>query len=68
MPGRDTHQSTRHHYKTQMRGAYNPEKHRRRHLYAHEQLVPVVEEPVVEPVTEEATEVPVEKPKEDTYQ
>tara|TARA_R110000803_G_scaffold156315_1_gene220850 strand:- start:272 stop:469 length:198 start_codon:yes stop_codon:yes gene_type:complete len=63
---RKQHQSNKHHYKTQMKGTYDPVKHRRRHHYSHE-LTAVVEEPEVkQPETENPHKQ--EAPKADTYQ
>jgi len=54
------------HHTTQMRGTYDPVKHRRRHHYSHE-LTAVVEEPTpAQPVHEEGGEQ--KAPKSDTIQ
>mgnify|MGYP003625235733 CR=1 FL=1 len=67
MPGRDSHQVERHHYKKQMKGKFDPVKYQRKHLYAHEHLDTPFHDKMSHTV-EPAMEAPVEKPKEDTYQ
>jgi len=63
---RKQHQEAKQHYKTQMKGTYDPVKHRRRHHYSHEQTA-VVEEPTPEqPTHEEGGKQ--EAPKADIYQ
>jgi len=50
---RKQHQEAKHHYKTQMKGTYDPVKHKRRHHYAHEQTSIVEEPEVKQPSLEE---------------
>ena len=33
---RKSYQANKHHYKTQTKGSFNPEKHKRKHHYGHE--------------------------------
>jgi len=63
---RKQHQDAKMHHTTQMKGTYDPVKHRRRHHYSHE-LKAVVEEPEVKQPTHEEG-VKQEAPKSDTYQ
>ena len=62
---RKQHQEAKHHYKTQMKGTYDPVKHRRRHHYSHE-LKPVVEEEPEQPTHEDGGKQ--EAPKSDISQ